>query len=93
MVRTLTIALILLCSTLKAQQINLAGIELEQAGKRRNSALIAAAVTAGVCILTAKAQDEQTPIMAVGFIGAGISIGLNISANQKEKKAGRLLQY
>lgn len=68
------------------------GLKLEQSGKRRNAALVAAAFTVGACLVTSKMTEETVPALAIGVIGGGITIGLSVSANNKEKRAGRLLQ-
>lgn len=91
MVKALTLALLLLSFTAQAQDLNLAGKELEKAGKRRNTALIVAGFTG--LLIVAMPKDDAMPLIALGAMGATVTISLNISANQKEKKAGRLLQY
>jgi hypothetical protein len=73
--------------------LHLAGQHIEKAGKQRNTALLVVASTGllGGMIL-AMDNDMAGPALGIMGVGAVFSIGLNISGNSHERKAGRILQ-
>lgn len=73
--------------------LHLAGGHIEKAGKQRNTALLVVAATGllGGMIL-AMDSDQAGPAIGIFGVGAVVSIGLNISSNSHERKAGRILQ-
>lgn len=97
MVRLFTFLAFLLSLATNAQDLkhtlNLAGQELEKSANRRNAAIGVALATGVLCVAVSKAQDEPMPVLVIGGCGAVACFSLNISANNKQKKAGKLLQY
>ena len=73
--------------------LHLAGMHIEKAGGNRNGALLAMGigVVLSTMMLTADSDNVgmATGLGATGFVFA---LGLNISANSHERKAGRILQ-
>ena len=74
--------------------LHLAGQHIEKAGKMRNTAMFTAlgmGLLGGAAAAAMDADQRGGAFVMVG-LGACIGIGLNIGANNREKKAGRILQ-
>jgi hypothetical protein len=76
-----------------AVDLNLAGQHLEKAGKQRNTALLVVAATGLIGGMILAMDSEQAgPALGIMGVGAVFSIGLNVSSNKHERKAGRIMQ-
>ena len=90
---TLTASAQLLEAPPPAPDLHLVGHHIEKAGNQRNTAVLDALLSGamGAAMLS---MDEENLNMAGGIMGGGfaIGLGLNISANFHERKAGKLLK-
>jgi hypothetical protein len=73
--------------------MHLAGEHIEKAGKQRNTALLVVAASGLLGgMIIAMDNDMAAPALGIMGVGAVFSIGLNVSSNKHEQKAGRILQ-